>query len=488
MELTLEQRANRLIIYCPNQTAVNAVTSFLTFNRPVTERKWGKMEWKVQKEPCYKRMNLWNAIETSMGFQDGLIKEFRKKYDITLVENRPKRWDENCTPDWSRLDKNVVFRANQREILEKMFEADRGLITVPTAVGKGFLIQTYVSLLPKARIIVTTSSQSVLIQLWENINKSLLGKAGINCSSKKFNTDARVVCVSTGTLKKYLKPQGDQNIDLVLCDEVHEMGSQQRLELLENVREAKLFGFSANATRPDKAEFRITGLFGPVIAKMNYEDAVDKNLVTPICVVWCPVKSNVDPTAYHDTPIAKERHGIWRYEKRNKAIAEAAKLFGDDEQVLITCKTIDHALHLHALLPDYWVVYSPKDYKELNRFRHLKGIDKIPMMDKVKLAKIKKRFEYGGLTKVIATSIWARGVNFPKLSVLIRADGASSVIANTQWPGRAARKQDDKDVSLVFDFTDEFCDQFHRKALARRKHYKDHGWEQISLKQLLEHE
>jgi superfamily II DNA or RNA helicase len=352
--------------------------------------------------------------------------------------------------------------------------------------GKSFLIQQYISLLPKARIIVTTSAQSVLIQLWENINKVLLGKAGIICSSKKFNPDARVICVSTGTLQKFLKPQGEQDIDAVLCDEIHELGSKQRIELIENIREAKMFGFSANATRPDKAEFRINGLFGPVLATMKYEEAVDKKLVTPICVVWCPVQSNTDPTSFYDASWQKERYGIWRYEKRNHAIADAAHLFGEEEQVLITVKTIDHALHLHKLLPDYQVVYSPKDFNELNRFRYLKGVDKVPMMTKEKLQYVKKQFEHGTIKKIISTSVWSRGVNFPNLSVLIRADASNSCIADTQWPGRAARKQDGKEVSLVFDFTDEYSPLFHRKAMERRKRYVEHGWTQMTLQQLKE--
>jgi len=482
--LTLEQRANRLIVYCPNQTAITDITSFLTFKRPTADRSRGQVQWKEVAEPCYKRTDLYNAIECPMGFWQPIIDKFRKRYDIKLIENRPKRIQENCIPDWSRLDPNVQFRAGQREVLEKMLEADRGRIIVPTATGKSFLISQYVNLLPKARIIVTTSSQAVLLQLWEDINKILLGRAGIVCSQKKFSPAARVVCVSTGTLKNYVSLAGEQDIDVVLADEQHELGSKLRIELFENIREAKMFGFSANATRPDKAEFRINGLFGPLLATMNYDDAVDNDLVTPICVVWCPVQAHVDPTAYYDTPIAKEKHGIWRYHKRNTAIAEVAKMFGEEEQVLITVKTIDHALHLHKLLPDYQVVYSPKDYKELNRFRYLQGVDQVPMLTKERLTYIKKQFELNRIKKVIATGVWSRGVNFPSLSVLIRADASNSCIADTQWPGRAARKQDGKEVSLVFDFTDEYCEQFQRKALARRKRYKGYGWEQMSLNQL----
>ena len=70
--------------------------------------------------------------------------------------------------------------------------------------------------------------------------------------------------------------------------------------------------------------------------------------------------------------------------------------------------------------------------------------------------------------------------------MLIRGDGANSCIADKQWPGRTSRKQDGKEVSLLFDFTDEFNSGFHRKALERRKRYANEGWEQISLAKLLE--
>lgn len=154
--------------------------------------------------------------------------------------------------------------------------------------------------------------------------------------------------------------------------------------------------------------------------------------------------------------------------------------------MLITVKTIDHALHLHALLPDFYVVYSPKDYRELNRFRYLAGVDKVPLMTKEKLTWIKKQFSSGQIKKAICTSVWSRGVNFPELSVLIRADGANSVISDVQIPGRASRKMENKEVSIIFDFEDKFNEAFRKKALERRKRYQSFGWLQMTWKQLLE--
>jgi superfamily II DNA or RNA helicase len=413
-----------------------------------------------------------------------LIAEFGDACDFKISKRPIARLEQNCTPDWSKLDPDVQFRAGQREILEKMFEADRGRVIVPTAVGKSFLIQQYVTLMPKARIIVSTYSNQVLLQLHEGLNRALKGRVGLWCSEAQRQTDARVVCVSQGLIQNYFRINGDQDVDVAIIDEYHEWGSPKRLELLENIRYAKMFGLSANKKRQDKAEFRLNGLFGPVLAEMTYGDAVNKELITPIWVVWTPVRSNSDLTSHYGSFVAKEKYGVWRYLLRNGIIAETARLFGEDDQVLITVKTIDHALHLRELLPEYTVVYAPKDYSQLARFQALSLTDGLPRMTKERLSYLKRSFSSGTLKKVIATSVWSRGVNFPELSVLIRADAANSEIADTQLPGRAARKYENKPVSLVFDFTDEYNPERHKKALSRRKRYEGHGWKQISINEL----
>jgi superfamily II DNA or RNA helicase len=497
--IEIEQRENRIVVTCPNRVILENLLDFLTFKRRVTKTirsgRYANMKFVYQKEPCYQRTNLWNAITCPAGFQHMIIEEFGKMCDFRVLTSPVPRLIKNCVPDWSRLDPNVKFRSNQREILEKMLAADRGRIIVPTAVGKSFLIQQYVSLLPKARILVSTYSTQVLKQLHQDLNKMLCGRVGIWCGDTKKMPDARVVCVSQGLLNNYLPAKGEQNVDVTIIDEMHEWGSEKRLEILSNVRYAKMFGLSANKTRPDKADFRLNGLFGPVLAEMNYDEAVERDLITPIWIVWVPVRSNQDPVAHLGSTdgegkssfwqcAAREKFGVWRYALRNKAIANAARLFNEDDQILITVKTIEHALYLHKLLPEFTVVYAPKDYKQLLRFRRKNLLEGVPRMTKERLDFLKHSFSEGTLKKAIATGVWSRGVNFPQLSVLIRADASDSTIADTQLPGRAARKHEDKTVSLVFDFTDEYNPTLLDKASARRKRYKAHGWKQITLSEL----
>jgi superfamily II DNA or RNA helicase len=91
-----------------------------------------------------------------------------------------------------------------------------------------------------------------------------------------------------------------------------------------------------------------------------------------------------------------------------------------------------------------------------------------------------KDFEAGTLKKVIATDVWSTGVDFPQLSVLIRADARASEIMDVQAPGRVVRRHDasGKDHGLVIDCMDYFDGALMRRSIERKRTYTKQGWEQ----------
>jgi superfamily II DNA or RNA helicase len=494
--IRLEPRFNQLFIYAPDHTTYNALKSFLTFKRvkQVPNRlKRGQLKTAYDYEPCYKNASLPLTITCPIGFKDALLTSFKHREGFCLDETpelvQAKWITENTVPDWSRLNPNVVFRPQQRETLEIMCRSSRGRIVLPTGSGKSFMICRYIEIMPNARIIVCTYSNVVLCQLFENILK-VCPTAGINCSAKKLRTDARVVCVSAGLLKTYLREDTGQDIDVLLVDEYYEMGAPTYVSLLERVQYAKIFGFAANKDRLDKAEFRLNGIFGKVLAELHYTEAVDNELVTPICVVWFPVRMDTDPIRDITMQVAKERFGIWRNTKRNCVIAEAARMFSPDDQVLISVTRIEHALQLREHLPEFEIVCGRSDIKDAAYTETIMDTNTVsPARSKLgrqNNTEIKKRFADGRLKKVIATGVWKRGVDFPALQVLIRADASNSSIADTQWVGRTSRKHDNKSISMVIDFTDEYSESFRRRAMARRKRYKEYGWKQMTIAELLD--
>ena len=484
----MEQIDNKLVIRCPSPLVLERVTDYLTFLRITWERDRSRFFKLETPEPCYTVSPVDPyKIVCPAGFETMLVERFRDTFEFSISRTRSERVGLRTRPDWSQVDENE-FRDGQWEMFRAMAGADRGRIVVATAVGKLFLIVQYAKLMPQARIVVSTHSKQVLIQIYETLRDVFGDDVGLLNGSKKTNRQARILCISQGTLYSFLDDP-DSEIDVLLVDEYHEWGSLKRLAVLDAVRDARMLGLSASDERDDKAEFRLNGYFGPIVAEMDYAEAVKRDLISPICVVWVPIRSDRDPVDVYLSPWDRARFGIWRYDKRNRAIADAARLFGDDEQILISVKTIEHALFLRKyFLPEFTAIYAPKsgDDPGMRSFESMGLLDDVPRMTEERLLSLKHQFAEGTLKKAISTKVWSQGMNFNSLRVLIRADGMNSTVADTQWPGRLSRLKEDNKVGLLFDFTDEHHDLFWNKAIQRQKRYEKHQWRQIMLHKLQE--
>lgn len=367
---------------------------------------------------------------------------------------------------------DTAFRPKQKQILLNMLRTNRGQIHYPTGAGKSFLAQIVCQALPKARILFTTKHQAVLKDAF-NALRGRVPSVGIYCSDIKKNVGARVMCCSAGSLHKAV----EWRPDLIIGDETHELATGNFLEKLSQFKYCRFLGLSANyRDRMDGVDFELEGLFGPVIATLHYEDAVDAGLVVPIHVHWRHVRCS-NPIAGATKRIIKQRFGFWQNTARNRIIAADTKLFPDD-QVLIVVKTVEHAVHLGRLLPDFKLCYSKMDPQQLQSFKQ-QGLlpSSYKALTKHDLDRMKAEFEAGDLRKVIATSVWNRGVNFHRLSVLIRASGGASKLDDTQVPGRLSRLG--KDYGRLIDYWDEFDDECHNQALSRFRQYRRKKWKQI---------
>jgi hypothetical protein len=151
--------------------------------------------------------------------------------------------------------------------------------------------------------------------------------------------------------------------------------------------------------------------------------------------------------------------------------------------VLILTETLEHVVHLLPRLPGFTPVYATCEEADLRKYKS-RGLidDSFPVLDKKARKRLKNEYETGKLRHVIATGVWAVGVNFTSLGALIRADGGASEIASIQLPGRVSRIDGaGKEVGIVVDFHDNFDDGFRGKARTRHSHYQKMGWEQIVL-------
>ena len=148
----------------------------------------------------------------------------------------------------------------------------------------------------------------------------------------------------------------------------------------------------------------------------------------------------------------------------------------DDCQLLIMVKSVEHALCLQTMLPDYTAVFNPIDAareKELRDHPYIThNFDPHPNTEELTAA-----FARGELKKAISTGVWRQAVDFPRLPLLIRADGQCGPIASTQIPGRMSRLFEGKDEAILMDFMDFYGPDLVGRSTARRNWYATMGWE-----------
>jgi superfamily II DNA or RNA helicase len=389
--------------------------------------------------------------------------------DINPVHPRPDRYHE----DWDNVLRHITFKPRQEEMLVRLAGNGRGIVDAPTGFGKSFLYKAIGLLYPNARILVTTKRKD-LVQATRLDLSTVLPNIG-QIGGGVFKPGRITIC----TADSLHKADAD-NADILIGEEAHELAAESYAKELARFKYARMYGFSATpGGRMDNADIRLESLFGPVIFKMTYQEAVDLGLVVPIRVRWLDIIGENPCQGMVDTP--KRRWGLWRHKNRNQLIADTAMEFGDSEQVLIMVTTFEHAVYLRQHLPEFTLCYAERDDADYDHYakKGLLPADE-PRMTTKRRQELRLAFASGSLKKVIATDVWSTGVSFNGLSVLIRADARSSEIMDTQIPGRVCRVNSltNKAEGLIIDCLDQFDPGFRDAARKRRRHYESKGWTQ----------
>lgn len=483
--VTLLRDGNRLRLNTKNPSIVETIQSMLTFQVRRILVGWEKKRTGKSVETEIVSAYAINAngyLCTSFGFYDKLQRQL-KLLGYTPQIMQPEH--PVLEPQWDRLfdpKRKIQLRHRQDEFLSTVAAHVEnwlpGRFDCPPAFGKTTLIGFICLLYPKAKIHVISKRVAVLRdRIWPELAQ-LLPNVGIVGGGMNM-PGRRVQLFTADSLGR-----SDFNADIMIADEIHELASDVAATNLARYDRSVNLGLSAtHDMRIDGKDFRNEAIFGPIVFSMGYEEARQHNMVSPIRVYWREVNMP-DPCQEYTDLMEKKRWGIWRNNHRNQMIAEDAMRYGDDEQVLITCEVIEHALFLKSLLPNFEVVYSENGVQPPDRryFQKL-GIwpeDELPMtLDR--RDQLTQAFEKGRLKKAIVTTVWNVGVNFTQLGVLIRADAGGSPVMDTQIPGRTSRLHADKDYGIVHDYVDKFNSGFERKSNNRRRNYEANGWLQLEL-------
>ena len=465
-------RSGNLLRLTPSNTAI--LSGALTYIKRVTKGgRGGKQDVEYQTIKLFTEDD--GALFAPAGLSHRIYEVLKAAgIEVTFKDNR-KLSQCLLNPDLSRLE---PLRERQDEVLAAVMANDMGIIQVPTGGGKSFLIRQICRIWHECRIVIASYSRDIVKMLHRELMELLppdeLGLVCTGCSQ----TDRRVTCVVDRSLMKV----DLSNVDIFIYDEVHRAAAPCTSEVIYTCRNARMYGFSASPTgRSDNADLETEAMFGRQIAVLSYEDIQKTGAIVPMLVF--KVSCADLPAITAQTTISRERHGLWRNEHRNKRIADMVQwlrqYFDPDMQILIAVKSVEHAVYLGSLLPDFALVYATMDADKRERWERMglikKGDHPLTANNRDQL---REDFESGKLRRAIATNVWSAGVDFPFLTASIRADGQASPIAGTQIPGRATRSSDGKTFGIVVDFDDAFNITLARRAESRFRVYKKKGWAQ----------
>jgi superfamily II DNA or RNA helicase len=446
------------------------LTEPLTYKLKITKGNNANVEFRTIE--CYKLHE--NTLLVPAGLTGRVVEILRREnVEVEFEDLRDRILPEPV------LDNLPPLREGQDELLAKVISSDHGIIEGPTGSGKSFIIRQICKLWPTANIIICTPAavgRELLLQTHRDLLEEFpITEVGVVGAGHCDN--CRITCVMDRSLHK----ADLEKCQILIFDEVHHAAAPKTAEALGKVTNARRFGFSASPFgRGDCADLQTEALFGPVIYKSTYQDIQKTGAIVPILVLTFSMQ-DARPVAFNSTTTALERNGIWRNRDRNDLIASAIRWvrnhFGDSVQILISVKTVEHAVYLGHKLPDFALVYADMPFEKRERWEKAGLIEagRHPITSSER-ERLRDDFRAGSLKRVIATQIWGTGVDFPKLEVLVRADAQASSIRNTQLPGRVTRAADGKSFGLVLDFDDCHADTLNGRFRKRLTAYRKKGW------------
>lgn len=387
-------------------------------------------------EPCYyievingkphgvTHQGFWKLIMDSY-FEDGIVFE---------VVNRRIARTEMGFPE-PALDKMYGFRFSQEELITSALIKNRsGLIGAPTRYGKSVLMVNTIRAYPTLTICVVAPGVDLVNQLYEDItvkfgirNRTTHIIHGSKKLKKQIQKGDIVVC-SIDSLSNV----DPDEFDLLIADEPHAFGTARRVEFLERFHKARRLGFGATLHgRSDGRDKFIMGLFGPILAKRTYLEAVREGAICPLEVIFYDVE--LAPSSWKRRDTAYNKHFY-----KNETIANTIKricheVIPKDMQTLIFIKNEEQARMLQNTIGKDTCLAMAKTMTDSER--------------EEKTALLKNNI----IKRCLCTRIYVQGVTFSDVRFLVNAEAGGATTSSIQKPGRLAEIRPNKKCGIIID-------------------------------------
>jgi len=378
----------------------------------------------------------------------------KKKIDINVIESDlMKEIQSEVVPTNDIYLPGIELREDQKRLVWSALKHKRGMLIAPTGTGKSILALSIMKAFQGKIILFLVPSLDLLKQTEDELDRFGFKSITTLGGGKPKHIYGQITVSTIQTMIRMDLDQMGHIFDLVIVDELHlASGVDATLEkILSKIPAPYRIGFTATPPTEEQKRLTITGLLGPIIDEVTWEEGREENmLVEPwLKLVNVPKCSDVDnQRSYKD----EYRVGIVENKTRHRIILrEAQSLANSGVTSLIFVNIVEHGQRLFD-------TFNKSDIK----CTYVKGD-----VDSDTRNKIKKQLEQGELDCVIST-VWKEGVNIPSLGAIILAGGGKSEIALMQKIGRSLRRSEGKDQAIIVDFVDigrhlsqHVCERIH---------------------------
>jgi superfamily II DNA or RNA helicase len=397
------------------------------------------------------------TIQTFQGFKSNLI-QLAKNCGISV-----EFYDHRIPFPEPQLRLTHGFRLRQEELFLKVISANQsGLLQAPTRYGKSIMIINILRAYPRVKTVVTAPGVDLLGQTVADLQQQLPEREikGIFTGSRTKVPSEDITVCSLDSLHKV----DMVDTKLLLIDEPHAAVSESRAPMIARFRNARILGFGATLSgRYDNADKLITGLIGPILGRRTFKEAVKEEAICDIKVFMMRIPFS----SFH-------------YSKRDTAYS---RLLYKNETFFQLVREISS-----TIIPKEWQTIIFIDQKKQADFMSLfiENSETViaGRMTKKQRQETFERMRVGEIKRCICTDVYAQGVTFPDLRVMVNASGGGGSISSVQKPGRLAQIRPGKTCGYLVDFLFEPLEEETGKrnpvvsdSWSRHKKYKSLGYD-----------
>jgi len=416
-----------------------------------------------------------DAFEISNIAEDsGRNDELRKLHDDKLAQGIPE----------NQIRENpYIFRDYQetsiRYLLFKGY--GRGLIEIPTAGGKSFIIANFIHNLDKyynknLRYLIFVPNTSLVEQFYKDLLDFGFKQEDItrftSTKFKVYNKDAKILIGNRQTIFKNLGKL--PKIDVLIADEVHQSLSKSTKAFVENLNCSIKVGCSGTLPRDKYNRWQLNGMFGKILYVEDIVKLQESGFISKLKITSLHIH---DETVENDRNLLFNEHSYRHYEDGgdiafNESYNDELAYINDNYNklydpilayieknlkgnVLVLFDRIEFGRNVCALA---------KENKTRNsNVYYIDGETPVDEREDIRL----KLEESDNNILFANAQIMSTGVNIKRLNSIVFMFSTKSVVRVVQSIGRILRLHKEKDYAHLIDVNMNF--KYSQKHFRERK-------------------